>query len=95
MIEKIILFNFAHIGDHLFSKSFIKQFCELNKNFDISLLLYYNSFLFSDIKNLNIITPSIYSNYNNNNINEIDSKSNINYNNNKFIYHSNNIINDK
>jgi len=95
MIKKIILYNLAHIGDQLFCKSFIKQFCELNKNFDISLLINYNSFLFSDIKNLNVITPSIDNNYTNINIiniNGIDPKIITKYNNNDFIYHSN-IIN--
>jgi hypothetical protein len=86
-MKKILFFNKFHIGDHLFCKSFIKQFCELNKTFDISLLINYNSFLFSDIPNLNIIISSIDNNYNNNLINNFIDPLNItnNYNNNLII----------
>jgi hypothetical protein len=88
-MKKILFFNKFHIGDHLFCKSFIKQFCEINKNIDISLLINYNSFLFSDIPNLNIIISSINKNYNNNLIiNDIDPLNISNINNNDFIYHS-------
>jgi hypothetical protein len=92
-MKKILFFNKFHIGDHLFCKSFIKQFCQLNNTFDISLLINYNSFLFSDIPNLNIIISSIDNNYNNNlNINDITDTLNIsNINNSNFIHHSNNI----
>jgi hypothetical protein len=61
----IIFYNQAHNGDLLFTKSFLKQFCELNKNFNISYVIEYNSFLFSDISNLNIIIPNIENKYNN------------------------------
>ena len=54
----IIFHNIAHTGDFLFSKSFIKQFCEINNDLNISYLANYNSFLFSDITNLKIITPN-------------------------------------
>lgn len=88
-MKKILFYNKHHIGDHLFCKSFIKQFCELNKNIDISLLINYNSFLFSDIPNLNIIMSSVDKNYNNNSIiNDIDPLNIININNSNFIYHS-------
>jgi len=92
---KIIFFNDWHIGDHLFCKSFIEQFCELNKEFDISLIISYNSFLFSDIKNLNIITPSINIQYTDNNFNGhlYDPINNIIVNNNLYIYYKNIIDN--
>jgi len=66
----IIFYNCAHIGDLLFSKSFIKQFCDNNNNFNISYVMDYNSFLFSDINNLNIIIPN----------NDIDNKYNNDFN---------------
>jgi hypothetical protein len=95
MIKKIIFFNNWHIGDHLFCKSFIEQFCELNKEFDISLIISYNSFLFCDIKNLNIIMPSINIQYTDNNFNGqlYDPINNIIVNNNLYIYYKNIIDN--
>jgi len=59
----IIFHNIAHTGDFLFSKSFIKQFCEINNDLNISYLANYNSFLFSDITNLKIITPNKENSY--------------------------------
>lgn len=95
MINKIIFFNNYHIGDLLFTKSFIKQFCELNDNYDISLLCSYNSFLFSDIKNLNIIMPSIENNYKNDKFNGGTNEpiNNIYINNDVYKYYKN-IINN-
>ena len=89
MIKKIIFFNDWHIGDHLFCKSFIQQFCELNKDFDISLIISYNSFLFSDISNLNIIMPSNNIEYIDNNFNGLsyDPMNNININNDLYKYY--------
>jgi len=74
---KLIFFNDAHIGDTLFCKSFIKQFCILNKDKDISIIVYYNSFIYNDIPNLKIINISNNNNYNNtsfngNNVNPMD-----------------------
>ena len=90
IIRKIIFFNDWHIGDHLYCKSFIKQFCELNKNFDISLMVVYNSFLFSDISNLNIIMPSNDIEYTNNNFNGLyDPINSINIDNNIYKYYRN------
>ncbi len=89
-MKKLIFFNNFHIGDHLFCKSFIKQFCELNKDFDISLLINYNSFIFSDIPNLNIIISSDDKNYNNKSIiNNTEILNIININNTNYIHHSN------
>ena len=65
----IIFYNCGHIGDLLFSKSFIKQFCENNINYNISYIIHYNSFLFSDINNLNLIIPNNDNIYNNNDFN--------------------------
>ena len=95
MIKKIIFFNDWHIGDHLFCKSFIQQFCELNKDFDISLIISYNSFLFSDISNLNIIMPSNNIEYIDNNFNGLlyDPMNNININNDLYKYYKNIIDN--
>jgi hypothetical protein len=83
---KIFFCNEAHIGDHLFIKSFIKQFCELNNNIDISLILPYNKFLFSDIPNLKIISPSNDYNYISEFNGNIDPINSININNNEYIY---------
>lgn len=60
----IIFYNEAHTGDLLFTKSFLTQFCQLNKKFNISYVIQYNSFLFSDISNLNIIIPNNNNEYN-------------------------------
>jgi hypothetical protein len=60
----IIFYNSAHNGDLLFSKSFIKQFCDNNTDLNISYVMHYNSFLFSDINNLNIIIPNNDDKYN-------------------------------
>ena len=60
----IIFYNSAHNGDLLFSKSFIKQFCDNNTDLNISYVMNYNSFLFSDINNLNIIIPNNDDKYN-------------------------------
>ena len=85
---KIIFYNNYHIGDHLFIKSFIKQFCELNKTFDISLLISYNTFLFSDISNLNIIIPSNDTDYTNSNFNGwFDPIFATNINNDKYLFY--------
>lgn len=88
----IIFYNtFSHNGDLLFTKSFLQQFCELNKDkFNIYLLLKYNSFLFSDIPNLNIILPSSDINYNNHFCgHQIDPLNYININNMLFIKYIN------
>jgi len=66
---KIIFYQWGHIGDGFFTKSFIKQFCELNDDHDISLMLKYNSFLFTDILNLKIIMPCNDNKYTNNDFN--------------------------
>jgi hypothetical protein len=87
---KIIFFNEAHCGDGYFFKSFIKQFCELNYNIDIYLMLKYNSFVFSDIPNLYFITASNDINYTDDNFNGNNDPYNcINLNNNEYIYHYN------
>lgn len=65
---KVIFYNEANTGDGFFVKSFIKQFCELNQDIDIYIMLKYNSFLFSDIPNLHLILPNI--NINNNYTND-------------------------
>ena len=66
---KIIFYQWGHIGDGFFSKSFIQQFCELNTNHDISIMLQYNSYLFTDIPNLNIIMPCNDNKYTDTNFN--------------------------
>lgn len=82
----IIFHSSAHTGDFLFTKSFIKQFCEIN-NLNITYVANYNSFLFSDIPNLNIITPYIDNIY-------IDSHFNGNYDPLKSIVINNSIYDD-
>jgi hypothetical protein len=92
----IIFYNEAHIGDLLFTKSFLKQFCELNNNNNISYIINYNSYLFSDISNLNIIIPNNENKYNNNNFNGnyIDPTNYITINNDLYIMY-NNFFNNK
>lgn len=59
MIKEILLINNAHIGDILFSQPLIKKFTNLNSDkYKISFFSLYNDFIFSDIKNLNIINKN-------------------------------------
>jgi hypothetical protein len=88
---KIIFYQWGHIGDGFFTKSFIKQFCELNDNHDISLMLKYNSFLFTDIPNLKIIMPCNNNKYTNTDFNgkNYDPFNNIIVDNNEYLIHNN------
>lgn len=95
MIKNILFYNLYHIGDTFFSQPIISEFCRLNNDYNISLLINYNWAIYKDIKNLNIIN------------NDIDDKySDLNYSHNDFkpenlikysdIYHTiiNNISNN-
>lgn len=88
---KIIFYQWGHIGDGFWTKSFIKQFCELNTNHDISLMIKYNSFLFTDIPNLKIILPCTVNKYTDNNFNgkSYDPFNNIILDNNEFLMYYN------
>ena len=55
MIKNILFYNLYHIGDTFFAQPFIKEFCKLNIDYNISLFVNYNWGLYKDIENLNII----------------------------------------
>jgi len=92
-MNKIIFYDiFGHNGDLLFLKSFLKQFTELNKNnFEIIVLVKYNTFIFSDILDLKIISLSNDNNYITN-FSDINIENPVNYinnNNDEFSYYLN------
>jgi hypothetical protein len=53
---KLIFHNCAHNGDQYFSQSIVKAIRKYNPNFEIDVVLSCYSFLYSDIKDINIIT---------------------------------------
>lgn len=55
MIDTIILLNVAHIGDIFFSQKLIKFLSESNPKYKFYCCIKYNSFLFNDIKTVEIM----------------------------------------
>jgi hypothetical protein len=53
---KLIFHNHAHNGDQYFSQSVVKAIRKYNPNFEIDVVLSCYGFLYSDIKDINIIT---------------------------------------
>lgn len=84
---KIIIYNDMHIGDSLFAKSFIKKLVEVNNNeIPIEMIIFYNSFLFTDITGLRFINGSKSNDYVISNFNgDIEPRKIIQYDNEEYL----------
>ena len=56
----ILLYNNFHIGDLLFNQPIIKNLCKNNPNYTFKLYCNYNTYIFKDIPNLDVIVSGIF-----------------------------------
>ena len=56
----ILLYNNFHIGDLLFNQPIIKNLCKNNPNYTFKLYCNYNTYIFKDIPNFDVIISGIF-----------------------------------
>jgi hypothetical protein len=56
----ILLYNNFHIGDLLFNQPIIKNLCKNNPNYTFKLYCNYNTYIFKDIPNFEVIASGIF-----------------------------------